>query len=350
VQFALQHKPLNVPSLMTMRAYTSFTPKEALHSAHSARLGQKHPIVRFVSLQGLHWEIHEIVEYCDKAASTTSAAIPVAFSPEKSTPFREYSLKYMEWNPIRMDRELLDNGATVENMVLISKDHKIKISCVIPVNHPQSIDGEEVNLTQQKCSFYIRQWDFTLKCPAGKTGSLAMSTKVTARDDHGTGDGKPTLTPRFKGQLAFDKNKVSMQFEKQAVIHIHKEKGKAGDFRSSVPVIMTQAKKLEWTTDSRFKTNRHVYFSFIVSDVSKFKSGILTWDPELSASFKAAPEAFESIGSAAATPLPESSKTRKDTTADFVQLQTLPTSEAMPKQMPTLLMMLLLACIIASVH
>ena len=76
------------------------------------------------------------------------------------------------------------------------------------MSHPQSIDGSEIKLTQEKCSFYIRQWDFNLKCPAGKMGSLAMKTKVTARDEFGEGKGEPTLTPDFKKQLARNKNKV----------------------------------------------------------------------------------------------------------------------------------------------
>jgi hypothetical protein len=244
----------------------------------------------------------------------------------------------MEWSPIKMDRELLDNGATVESMVLMTKDRKFKIACVIPVNHPQSIDGEEVSLTQQKCSFYVRQWDFTLKCPEGKAGSLAISTKVIARDDRGTGHGKPTLTPRFKGQLAFNKNKVSMQFEQQAVMHVHKSQAnnKAVDHRSSVPVIMTQASKLDWTADPRFKTSRRVYFSFIVSNVKKFKESILNWDPELSASFRSVPQVMTGIAQPT-TPqtqgAPQVANKQDENTitgAEFMQLSS-PTSGASSK-------------------
>jgi len=175
----------------------------------------------------------------------------------------------------------------VENVVLSTIDKRLKFACSVPVSHPQSIDGEEVTLTQQKCSIYIRHWDYNLKCPPGKVGSIALVTQITARDDRGTGNGKPTLTPKFKGQLAFNKNKVSMQFEQQAVIHNHHQKGgKTVGSRSSVPVIMTQSKTLQWTSDPRFKSSRKVFFSFIMADTKQIKTGMLHWDPELAGNFQ----------------------------------------------------------------
>lgn len=358
VQFSLEHKPFRVPSLATMRAYTSFVPKKA-QSAPENHAGPASPLVRFVSLQGLHWEIHEMIEYCDRPSSSIGVAVPVAYSPKTSSPVRSYSLKFMEWSPIKMDRELLDNGATVESMVLTTKDRKFKIACVIPVNRPQSIDGEEVSLTQQKCSFYVRQWDFTLKCPEGKAGSLAMSTKVIARDDRGTGHGKPTLTPRFKGQLAFNKNKVSMQFEQQAVMHLNKSlKGnnQAVDHRSSVPVIMSQASKLDWTADPRFKTSRRVYFSFIVSNVKRFKESILNWDPELSASFRTVPQVMTGIAQRT-TPqtqgAPQVANKQEENTitgAEFMQLPSHPSGACSKSTMSytTIFAMLLSLAIVLS--
>jgi len=277
VQFALEKKLFNPPTITTMRAYTSFIPRRT--AVRGIKKGV--PRVTFVSLQGLHWVFHEIVEYCDKPASA-KVSVPIVFDPKTSSPTRRFSLKYMEWSAIKMDRELLDNGSTVENVVLSTKDGRIKFSCSIPVSHPQSIDGEEVSLTEQKCSAYIRHWDYNLKCPPGKVGSIALVTQITARDDHGSGNGKPTLTPKFKGQLAFNKNKVSMQFEQQAVVHTqHLRKNKTVDSRSSVPVIMTVSKTPQWTSDPRFKSSKLVYFSFIISDTSKLKKGMLHWDPEV---------------------------------------------------------------------
>ena len=95
---------------------------------------------------------------------------------------------------------------------------------------------------------------------------------------------------------------MSIQFEKQAVLHLHNSED-GTDSRSSVPVIMTQSDKTQWTSDPRFKTSRwahvlmhltplslllgrNVYFSYIMSDVSKLKDAILNWDPELMAHFK----------------------------------------------------------------
>lgn len=229
VQFALQHKPFQVVEISSLRAYSLFTPRPKVRK-------NRRSDVKFVSVQSAHWQIHQLIEYCDVPMSEAGVSVPIAYSPEKSSPKREYSLKYMEWKPIKMMRELKSNGANVEKMVLQRKDGKIKISCVVPVAHPQSIYGEEVNLTTEKCTFYFKQWNFDLKCPEGKFASLALSTKVNARDDAGTGDGSPTMTPRFEGQLAFNKNKVHMQFEQQAVVHttVNSKKGRTFAERNSV--------------------------------------------------------------------------------------------------------------------
>merc|ERR1712070_665986 len=225
-------------------------------------------------------------------------------------------------------RELLDTGATVESMELKTKDEKLRISCIVPVEHPQSIDGEQVSLTQQKCSLYIRQWDFNLKCPAGKIGSIALKTKVTARDDSGAGDGKPTMTPAFKSQLAYDKNKISMQFEQQAVLHVH-SKNANSDVRNSVPVVMTQSSHLQWTPDPRFKSSKHLYFSFIVSDVSKLKTGILNWDPEFTGSYNHGVQTMEQV---APTPPPLSSANKVQDSASnggtFMQVEAFSSNSA----------------------
>jgi hypothetical protein len=205
----------------------------------------------------------------------------------------------MEWEPIKMGRELLDTGATVENVELKTKDDKLRVSCVIPVDHPQMVDGEQITLTSQKCSFYIRQWAFNLKCPAGKSGAIALKTQVTARDDSGSGNGRPTMTPNFKNQLSFNKNKVSLQFEQQAVLHLH-DKNKGTDFRSSVPVEMTKSHQTQWTADPRFKSSKNVYFSFITSDVSQLKKGILSWDPTLNGNFNQNPVKTLNVVKAAA--------------------------------------------------
>lgn len=172
----------------------------------------------------------------------------------------------------------------MENVELKTVDEKLRISCVIPVDHPQNIDGEEVTLTQQKCSIYVRQWDFNLKCPDGKAGAVALKTKVTSRDDTGSGNGQATMTPDFKDQLTFDRNKVSMQFQKQAVLHM-RDKETEIDTRSSVPVVMTQSAQTEWTPDPRFKSSKNVFFSFIMADVHKLSEGILDWDPKAVGSF-----------------------------------------------------------------
>merc|ERR1712072_500338 len=117
---------------------------------------------------------------------------------------------------------------------------------------------------------------------------------VTSRDD--SGGGIPSLTPKFEGQMTFNKNKVSMQFEQEAVIHtVTTDKlGKTQiATRKSVPVVMTQGKNLEWISDPRFRNSRRVFFSFIVSDVKKIKAGFLKWDPEVTASFKHAPKVLD---------------------------------------------------------
>lgn len=286
-QFTLEKGKFQPPSLTVMRAYASYLPQSGAHVVEHLdknKWTKANPAVTFVSVQGMQWQILEIIEYCDYPRSATGVSVPVPFSPAAS-PIREYSLRFMEWKEIKMGRELLDTGATVENTELKSKDEKLRITCVIPVDHPQNINGRKMGLTQQKCSIYIRQWDFNLKCPQGKVGALTLKTKAIARDDNGSGNGKPTMTPDFKHQLSFNNNKVSIQFEKQAVHHLHNSED-GTDSRSSVPVIMTQSEKTQWTSDPRFKTSRHVYFSFIVSDISQLKDGILNWDPELIAHFK----------------------------------------------------------------
>lgn len=286
-QFTLEKGQFQSPSLTVMRAYASYLPQNGAHVPEHLdknKWTKANPAVTFVSVQGMQWQLVEIIEYCDYPRSATGVSVPVAFS-QAASPIREYSLKFMEWQEIKMGRELLDTGATVENTELKSKDERIRITCVIPVDHPQNINGRKMTLTQQKCSIYVRQWDFNLKCPAGKVGALTLKTKVTARDDNGSGNGKPTMTPDFKHQLSFNDNKVSIQFEKQAVLHLHNSED-GTDSRSSVPVIMTQSDKTQWTSDPRFKTSRNVYFSYIMSDVSKLKDAILNWDPELMAHFK----------------------------------------------------------------
>jgi len=288
VQFLLEHEKFSLPSLTVMRAYTTFVPNSHPHLGNVAQWTKAKSPVRFVSIQGLHWNLAEVVEYCSEPTSKTGVSVPRPYDPVTSKPTREYSFKFMEWQPIKMGRELLDTGATVENVELKTKDEKIRISCVVPVDHPQSVDGEEITLTSQKCSIYIRQWDFNLKCPDDKIGTIALKTQVTARDDSGSGNGEPTMTPKFKNQLTFNKNKVSLQFEQQAVLHLH-DTTKGTDYRSSVPVIMTQSKKLQWTGDPRFKTSKHVYFSFIVSNMQQLKSGILNWDPLLNGNFNQNP-------------------------------------------------------------
>jgi hypothetical protein len=286
VQFLMERGQFQSPSLTVMRAYTSFIPKSEVEDTQLAtgQWQKAKPPVTFVSVQGLHWQLMEVIEYCDTPTSATGVSVPVPFSPKSSSPVREYSFKFMEWYPIKMGRQLLDTGATVENVELKTMDEKIRISCVVPVDHPQNIDGEEVTLTQQKCSIYMRQWTFNLKCPDGKSGAIALKTKVTSRDDGGSGDGKPTMTPDFKDQLTFDKNKVSMQFQKQAVLHI-RDKDAGTDRRSSVPVVMGQSSQTEWTPDPRFKSSKDVYFSFIMADVRKLSEGILNWDPKAIGNF-----------------------------------------------------------------
>jgi hypothetical protein len=289
-QFTLRRAKFQSPSLTVMRAYTSFVPKTVSHVSKHKTSGwtKAAPAITFVSIQGLHWNLVEVIEYCDDPRSTFGVHVPQAFNPVTSEPTREYSLKFMEWQQMTMGRELLDTGATVENIELKTMDDKLRISCVVPIDHPQDIDGAEVKLTQQKCSMYVRQWDFNLKCPGNRVGSLALKTKVTARDDSGVGNGKPTMTPAFKSQLAFNKNRVSLTFEKQAVLHTH-DKSSGEALRSSVPVIMTQSKNTQWTADPRFKTSRNLYFSFIVSNPEQVKEGILVWDPELAAHFNDSP-------------------------------------------------------------
>lgn len=341
VQFLLNHDKFTVPSLTIMRAYTSFVPgRNPAAGSDMQHWTKAKRQLTFVSVQGLHWQLREIVEYCDSPTSKTGVAVPVPYSAS-STPTREYSLKFMEWQPIKMGRELLDTGATVENIDLKTKDEKIRISCVVPVDHPQNVDGEEVTLTSQKCSFYIRQWQFNLKCPAGKVGAIALKTQVTARDDTGSGDGKPTMTPTFKNQLAFNKNKVSLQFEQQAVLHLH-DSEKGTDYRNSVPVTMTQSATTEWTADPRFKSSKNVFFSFIVSDVKRLGEGILNWDPTLNGNFnqnpvrtmnvvKTAKAVFEAATPPPTPPLPSSVKpvptgsaTKEVNAYEFIQTQSLP--------------------------
>lgn len=289
VQFTLEHSH-SAPTLSMLRAYTSFVPKNGMHIPveDAGSWTKAKPAVSFVSVQGLHWSILEMIEYCDVPSDDSGASVPVAYRPHHSTPKRAFSLEFMEWLPIKMGRSQLDTGATVEQVELKTKDEKIKILCVVPVSNPQSIDGSEIKLTQEKCSFYIRQWDFNLKCPDGKKGSLAMATKVTARSDGGQNE-EPTLTPSFKGQLSRNRNKVSMQFEQQAVLHVESETSES-NARHSVPVIMSQSEKMQWTADPRFRSSRNLYFSFIVSDTSKIKTGSLNWDPEMEGHFKSKPE------------------------------------------------------------
>jgi hypothetical protein len=289
-QFTLERAQMQSPSLTVMRAYASFIPNSGSDVAtiETDQWTKAKPGINFVSIQGMHWELLEVIEYCNSPVSSSGVNVPAAYSTKTSSPIREYSLKFMEWKEIQMGQQLLDTGATVENIELKSTDQKIRISCVIPVDHPQNIDGRRLTLTQQKCSFYIRQWDFNLQCPAGTVGTIALKTMITARDDSGDSGGKPTMTPDFKNQLSYDKNKVSMQFEKQAVLHVHDD-ASGGDARSSVPVSMTVDDQMQWTSDPRFKTSRNVYFSFIVSDISKIKNGVLVWDPEARASFKDTP-------------------------------------------------------------
>jgi len=318
VQFLLERGPMEAPSLTIMRAYTSFVPKGGDVDSQQLATGQwqkAKPAVTFVSVQGLHWQIMEVIEYCDAPTSATGVAVPVPFSPETSSPTQEYSFKYMEWHPIKMGRQLLDTGATVENVELKTVDEKLRISCVIPVDHPQNIDGEEVTLTQQKCSIYIRQWDFNLKCPDGKAGAVALKTKVTSRDDNGSGNGQATMTPDFKDQLTFDRNKVSMQFQKQAVLHM-RDKETETDTRSSVPVVMTQSAQTEWTPDPRFKSSKNVYFSFIMADVHKLSEGILNWDPKAVASFHAPVHTLNTVTGTTTTNLVGSTNAVSSTAAE----------------------------------
>jgi len=218
----------------------------------------------------------------------------MAYEPKRRPVKRAYSLEYLEWNPIKMARSQRDNGATVELIDLKSKDDKIRITCIVPVKNPQNIDGSEIRLTEQKCSFYIRQWDFNLACPAGTKESLALKTTVTARDDSGEGSGQPTLSPSFKTQVTRDHNKISMQFEQQAVLHVHsKDKKTHPDTRSSVPVVMTQSENMQWTADPRFKSSRNMYFSFIVADIDQVKKGVIHWDPEMIGHFKNGPVSLQ---------------------------------------------------------
>jgi len=286
VQFTLEHSTSAAPTLSTLRAYTSYVPKNGMHVPvqDEGSWTKAKPAVSFVSVQGLHWSILEMIEYCDVPSKVNGASVPVKYRPQYSSPKRAFSLQFMEWLPIKMGRSQLDTGATVEQIELKTKDEKIKIVCVVPIGNPQSIDGSEISLTQQKCSFYIRHWDFNLKCPEGKKGSLAMATKVTSRSDGGVNE-EPSLTPKFKGQITRNKNKVSMQFEQQAVLHVQSKTG-TKDARHSVPVVMSQSEKMQWTADPRFKSSRNLYFSFIVSDTSKIKTGVLNWDPEMEGHFK----------------------------------------------------------------
>jgi len=298
VQFSIKHSPFKKVTISSFRAYTMFTPSNTLASNikhvgddSSAKVKQA-ANVRFVSLQQIHWDINELIEYC--APLSPGTTVPLAYDPATSKPTRQYSLKFMEWKPITMQRELLDSGTTVEKMLLVRQDGKIRISCVIPVRNARSVYGEEVSLTTEKCTFYVNRFHFDLKCPAGKKGSLALVTKVTSRDD--TDNGTPQLTPKFEGQMTFNKNKVSMQFEQEAVIHTvtTNSLGKTEiATRNSVPVIMTTGKNLEWISDPRFRNSRRVFFSFIVSDVHQIKTGFLKWDPEIMAHFKHAPKVLD---------------------------------------------------------
>lgn len=297
VQFTLEHGHLQAPVLSVLRAYTSFVPKQGTYVPHETanKWMRAKPAVRFVSVQGLHWSIHEMIEYCDEPSPSSGAKVPRAYEPKRRPLKRAYSLEFMEWNPIKMARSQLDNGATVESVELKSKDEKIRIVCVVPVKNPQNIDGSEIRLTQQKCSFYIRQWDFNLACPKGTKESLALKTTVKARDDSGEGSGQPTLTPSFKTQVTRNHNKISMEFEQQAVLHVHSKEAKT-DTRSSVPVVMTQSENMQWTADPRFKSSRNMYFSFIVADIKQVKKGVLHWDPDMSGHFRDKVTALKGTG------------------------------------------------------
>jgi len=331
-QFTVERGKFEAPSLTVMRAYTTYVPKSRMQSSHidTNKWTKAKPAIAFVSVQGLHWQILQVLEYCDVPRSTIGGVgVPLPFSPTTASPTRAYSLKLMEWKPMTMGRELLDTGATVENIELSTADGKLRISCVIPVSHPQDVDGEEVKLSAQKCSIYLRQWDFNLKCPVGKTGALALKTQVTARDDRGSGNGKASITPAFQSQLTYDKNRVSLKFEKQAVLHIHDDKTNA-DARSSVPVVMTQPDKMQFTADSRYKTSRSLYFSFIVADAQKVKDGILTWDPEMEAHFTSSPK---KLGAQAERATVSSLSKTKSVPVDispsaFIQLDAIPSNSA----------------------
>jgi len=348
VQFELAHLPFQEISITSLRAYTLFTPK--LSKGFKKFRGSvkdfraNHPaqrrLVSFVGIQQIKWEILEMIEYCDVLDSKIrGASVPVPYNPKTSSPKRQYALKFMEWQPLKMQRELLDSGATVEKIALQRIDGKIKISCVIPVKHPQSIYGEQVDLSTEKCTFYMNHWFFDLKCPKGKKPALALATRTTSRDSakDGVQSGhRPVLTPRFEQQLAFNKNKMVMQFEQEAVIHTT-TKSKSGKTtvtsRNSVPVKMTQGNTLEWTSDPRFRNSRLCYFSFIVSDAKNIKEGTLKWDPEIRSAFKLSPKVLKTtILPVKHSELNDGGTTvvAKDENSAFVQLDAAPSSSAEP--------------------
>merc|ERR1711970_415706 len=116
VQFTLEHGRFEAPTLSVMRAYTSYVPKNGMHVSETDedKWVKAKPAVSFVSVQGLHWNIVEMIEYCGTISTASGTAVPVPYTSGVSSPTRAYSLEFMEWNPIKMGRSQLDNGATVE--------------------------------------------------------------------------------------------------------------------------------------------------------------------------------------------------------------------------------------------
>jgi len=269
VQFTLGQELNAAPVLSVLRSYASFTPG-----------APRATDLQFVNLQGLRWNLEEVVEYCD--TRKPEQAVPVGFS-QSSAPTSHFALKDVKWKPLKVSRELLKKGVTVDSILMESEDSKFRVKCAVPLEEPETIYLETTLLSQLQCRFTLVQWPFSMQCPLDKLPSLALVTKMEARSPSGIGDGLITLTPTFQKQLTFNGNKGSMQFEEAAVLH-------EGEKRTSVPVSIYQPSKNEWNDDPKYRSARHLYFSFIVSDFRSLQRGTLDWDFQMTASFSHPPK------------------------------------------------------------
>jgi len=218
-----------------------------------------------------------VMEYCDKPLPDGTAS---PYDETESWPRKPHEAGTMDWMPITISKASGEVTTTV--LRLATKDGRVAIICHTPMA-TGLVEGRMMTPTDTKCDILIKNFPYSLSCPAGKTRGLALVTSVMTRYDNGMPQVRQTKDANV---VPINNHKMTLKFQRFAG---YKVRGPAGQWQMSGDIpVRIKISKPHWVPSYQFQSHRHYQFSFGLSskEVNSISSGEVMWDPQLSSHFK----------------------------------------------------------------